>query len=59
MKPKAKNIRIIFNGFYLPHELGHAFEYILHGDIKNSYESEYQANTIGFLWWKNNIAMPN
>lgn len=43
---------LFFNGFYLPHELGHAFEYILHGEIKNSYESEYQANTIGLLWWK-------
>ncbi|MBS7787173.1 hypothetical protein KIH23_07665 [Flavobacterium sp. CYK-55] len=43
---------LFFNGFYLPHELGHAFDYILHGDVKNSYESEYLANTIGFLWWK-------
>ena len=41
-----------FNGFYLPHELGHAFEFVLHGQIPNSYESEYIANTIGFLWWK-------
>jgi hypothetical protein len=43
---------LFFNGFYLSHELGHAFEYILHGEIKNSYESEYQANIIGLLWWK-------
>lgn len=52
-EPEGKKIfGLFFNGFYLPHELGHAFDYILHGEIKNSYESEYLANTIGFLWWK-------
>jgi len=43
---------LFFNGFYLPHELGHAFEFVLRGNIVNSYESEYLANTVGFLWWK-------
>lgn len=43
---------LFFNGFYLPHELGHAFEYFTKGDIKNSYQSEYFANTVAMLWWK-------
>ncbi|WP_298393514.1 hypothetical protein [Flavobacterium sp.] len=43
---------LFFNGFYLPHELGHAFEFTIYGQIPGSYESEYLANTIGFLWWK-------
>jgi len=47
-----KAFGLFFNGFYLPHELGHAFEFVLRGNINNSYESEYLANTIGFLWWK-------
>lgn len=52
-EPEGKKIfGLFFNGFYLPHELGHAFDYILHGEVKNSYESEYLANTIGLLWWK-------
>jgi hypothetical protein len=47
-----KAFGLFFNGFYLPHELGHAFEFVLRGKINSSYESEYLANTIGFLWWK-------
>lgn len=43
---------LFFNGFYLPHELGHAFEFVLRGNIMNSYESEYLANTVAILWWK-------
>lgn len=43
---------LFFNGFYLPHELGHAFELALYGEIPGSYESEYFANTIAILWWK-------
>jgi hypothetical protein len=41
-----------FNGFYLPHELGHALQEIMEGNLQGSYENEYFANTIAFLWWK-------
>lgn len=43
---------LFFNGFYLPHELGHALEFMLYGQIEGSYQSEYLANTIAILWWK-------
>lgn len=43
---------LFFNGFYLPHELGHAFEYQLKGETIGSYQGEYFANTIAILWWK-------
>jgi hypothetical protein len=41
-----------FNGFYLPHELGHAYEHLIKGKIEGSYQSEYFANTVAILWWK-------
>lgn len=44
--------RLFFNGFYLPHELGHALEHINKGNIKGSYQEEYFANQVGILWWK-------
>ncbi len=47
-----KAFGLFFNGFYLPHELGHAFEYFTKGRIEGSYQSEYFANTIAMLWWK-------
>ncbi|WP_445453727.1 hypothetical protein [Flavobacterium sp. 25HG05S-40] len=47
-----KAFGLFFNGFYLPHELGHAFEYFTKGNIEGSYESEYFANTVAMLWWK-------
>lgn len=43
---------LFFNGFYLPHELGHAYEYLLKGNIETGYEGEYFANTVAMLWWK-------
>ncbi len=50
---EGKNVfGLFFNGFYLPHELGHAFEFALYGQIAGSYESEYFANTVAILWWK-------
>lgn len=51
-KEGKKVFGLFFNGFYLPHELGHAYEYALKGNIMNSYQSEYFANTIAMLWWK-------
>ncbi|MCI4443529.1 MAG: hypothetical protein JHC39_08500 [Lentimicrobium sp.] len=41
---------LFFNGFYLPHELGHAFEFALKGETAGSYQGEYFANTVAILW---------
>ena len=43
---------LFFNGFYLPHELGHALEQMIEGNVFGSYESEYFANVVAMLWWK-------
>lgn len=43
---------LFFNGFYLPHELGHAYEFALKGEAQGSYKGEYFANTVAILWWK-------
>lgn len=43
---------LFFNGFYIPHELGHALQIKAEGDIENGYESEYFANSIAILWWR-------
>lgn len=44
---------LFFNGFYLPHELGHAFQDVINnGPAELSYQNEYLANTIAILWWK-------
>ncbi|MBA2746333.1 MAG: hypothetical protein H0U44_08925 [Flavisolibacter sp.] len=44
---------LFFNGFYLPHELGHALQKTLtRYKSTNSYESEYLANILGMLWWR-------
>lgn len=42
---------LFFNGFYLPHELCHAFEDAL-DNLTQSYQNEYFANTAAILWWK-------
>ena len=42
---------LMFNGFYLPHELGHWLSFEKSGNI-GSYQDEYLANTIAILWWK-------
>lgn len=47
-----KAFGLFFNGFYLPHELGHAFQAITEGTIEGSYENEYFANTVAMLWWR-------
>ena len=41
-----------FNGFYLPHELGHGVDQVIRGNLKGSYEEEYYANTVAMLWWR-------
>lgn len=48
-----KAFGLFFNGFYLPHELGHAFQDATNdGEIGLSYQNEYLANTIAILWWR-------
>lgn len=41
-----------FNGFYLPHELAHAMQDVMEGNVPGSYENEYFANVVAMLWWK-------
>lgn len=42
-----------FNGFYLPHELGHGVtDVVAKGGLSQSYNDEYNANIIAMLWWK-------
>ena len=44
---------LFFNGFYLAHELGHAFQHAAEGSLApSSYADEYFANTLAILWWK-------
>jgi len=44
---------LFFNGFYLPHELGHALQDLANDKATGlSYQNEYLANTIAILWWK-------
>lgn len=48
-----KAFGLFFNGFYLPHELGHALQDATSDDaVGVSYQNEYVANTIAILWWK-------
>lgn len=43
---------LFFNGFYLAHELGHSFSHLAGKNFDNAYDSEYDANVIGILYWK-------
>lgn len=43
---------LFFNGFYLPHELGHGVQFFVKGDEKGSYANELFANQIGMQWWR-------
>lgn len=43
---------LLFNGFYLPHELGHAVQYAASQNFNNEYDKEYFANTIAVLYWR-------
>ncbi|WP_113634809.1 hypothetical protein [Nubsella zeaxanthinifaciens] len=43
---------LFFNGFYLPHELGHALQYTVKGKFSSPYEDEVFANQIAILWWR-------
>lgn len=42
-----------FNGFYLPHELGHGLtDAVKKAGLTGSYTNEYSANIIAMLWWR-------
>ena len=43
---------LFFNGFYLPHELGHGLQHKVESSLSASYKNEYFANTIAYLWFK-------
>mgnify|MGYP003630601454 CR=1 FL=1 len=43
---------LFFNGFYLPHELGHALQDRAEQGLAGSYKNEYFANTVAMLWWR-------
>jgi hypothetical protein len=44
---------LFFNGFYLPHELAHAFQHVVRKDgLSASYANEYLANTNAMLFWR-------
>lgn len=41
---------LFFNGFYLPHELGHGLAHATGKAVPGSYADEYTANIIAMLW---------
>lgn len=43
---------LLFNGFYLPHELGHALQSATDKREPNTYLNEYFANQVAVLYWK-------
>lgn len=43
---------LFFNGFYIAHEMGHSIAALAGRDFKDAYSSEYDANTIGILYWR-------
>lgn len=50
---KGKEIfGLFFNGFYLPHELGHAIQNTVNKRESNLYQNEYFANTVAILYWR-------
>lgn len=43
---------LFFNGFFLPHELGHALQHAANKKESDLYQSEYVANTVAILYWR-------
>lgn len=43
---------LFFNGFYLPHELGHALQSAVKKRDSSLYTNEYFANVVAILYWK-------
>lgn len=51
-KKGKKIFGLFFNGFYLPHELGHALQNVTGKRESNLYQNEYFANTLAILYWQ-------
>lgn len=47
-----KMFGLFFNGFYVAHEVAHAFQYAANKLPENEYDKEYIANMIAVLYWK-------
>lgn len=47
-----KMFGLFFNGFYVAHEVAHAFQYAVNRLPDNEYDKEYTANVIAVLYWK-------
>ena len=43
---------LFFNGFFLPHEMGHALQNAANKRKGDLYQNEYFANTVAILYWK-------
>jgi len=43
---------LFFNGFFLPHEMGHALQKAADKRESNLYQNEYFANTVAILYWR-------
>ncbi|MDQ8005920.1 MAG: hypothetical protein REI64_14045 [Pedobacter sp.] len=48
----VKVFGLLFNGFYLAHELGHAAQTSAQKTIADKYDNEYFANVVAVLYWK-------
>lgn len=51
-KEGEKVFGLFFNGFYLPHELGHSLQKAANKKAINQYQNEYFANQVAVLYWK-------
>ncbi len=51
-KEGKKMFGFFFNGFYLPHELGHALQHAAKKSEPDLYQNEYVANEIAILYWR-------
>ena len=51
-KEGEKVFGLFFNGFYLPHELGHALQFAVNKKETNQYQNEYFTNIVAILYWK-------
>ena len=43
---------LFFNGFYLPHEMGHALQTAIQKRDSSLYRNEYFANEVAILYWR-------
>jgi hypothetical protein len=43
---------LFFYGFFLPHEVGHAFQFHANNVPDNNYDSEYKASELAVVYWR-------